>query len=225
MGSAYDELKNKKSELIRKALDGSAFIAPVSADPIEALTDPADRMLKPLPTGYEDLGHVSTDGFSFGREVEQSDLRAHGAVDPVRSDVTADTSTLTVSCIETKLQTIGLYTGADLEAITADGESGEVVIDKPSRPKGRYYRLLKVSVDLGDGGEIYIARFFPRAKVTNFDEQSYSSDGENPVSWPVTLTAFTDSALGFSERWLFGGPGWHALLEDMGIPSAPAPTP
>ncbi|MDT0302900.1 phage tail tube protein [Streptomonospora wellingtoniae] len=219
-GTVYDDLKSKKTELVRKALDGSAFLAPISSDPIDVLTDPTDMLLAALPEGYDDLGYVSTDGFSFGREVEQADIRAHGATDAVRSDITADSSTLTVQCIETKLNTIGLYTGADVSALEADATSGELVIDKPSRPRGQYYRLLKVSVDLGDDGEIYIARFFPRAKVTNFDEQAFTSDGETPITWPVTLTAFTDSTLGFSERWLFGGPGWTALLTDMGITQA-----
>ncbi|PRX95571.1 hypothetical protein [Allonocardiopsis opalescens] len=224
-GTVYDDLKDKKTELIRKALDGSAFLAPISSTAISTLTDPADKLLVALPAGYEDLGYVSTDGFSFGREVEEAQIRAHGATDPVRSDITADSSTLTVQCLETKLNTIGLYTGANMAGVLADFDTGEVVIDKPSRPRGQYYRLLKISVDLGDDGEIYIARFFPRAKVTNFDEQTFTSDGENPITWPVTLTAFTDSTLGFSERWLFGGPGWDAILTDMGFSRAPDPTP
>lgn len=219
-GVLYDDLQEKKSELVRKALDGSAFIAPYSADAITTLTDPTDKLLAALPTGYGDLGYVSTDGFSFGRDVEQSDIRAHGATDPVRSDITADTATLTVQCMETKLQTIGLYTGAAFDSLEADGTSGELVIDKPRRPTSRYYRVLKVSVDLTDDGELYIARFFPRAKVTSFDEQAYTSDGENAITWPVTLTAFVDSVEGCSERWLFGGPGWDALLTSMGIPKA-----
>lgn len=219
-GVLYDDLQTKKNQLVRKALDGSAFLAPYSADAITTLTDPTDMLLKELPEGYGDLGYVSTDGFSFGRDVEEGGIRAHGATDPVRSDITADTATLTVQCIETKLETIGLYTGAAFDSLEADAVSGELVIDKPRRPTSRYYRVLKVSVDLTDDGEIYIARYFPRAKVTSFDEQAFSSDGENAITWPVTLTAFVDSAEGCSERWMFGGPGWNALLADMGIPKA-----
>jgi hypothetical protein len=221
-GVLYDDLQEKKQELIRKAVDGSAFIAPFSATAITSLTDATDKLLKPLPEGYGELGYVSTDGFAFGRDVEESQIRSHGATEATRSDITSDTTTLTVQCQETKLQTIGLYTGAALEAIEADATTGEVVIDKPRRPVGRYYRLLKLSVDLTDDGELYIARFLPRAKVTNFDEQSYTSDGENPITWPVTLTGFVDSTEGCSERWLFGGPGWDALLTAMGIPKAAA---
>jgi hypothetical protein len=219
-GVLYDAINEKKQQLIRKALDGSAFIAPFSADAITSLTDPTDKLLKALPDDYGELGYVSTDGFSFGRDVEESAIRSHGSTDPTRTDITADTTTLTVQCQETKLQTIGLYTGADFGAIEADATSGEVKIDKPRRPTGKYYRILKVSVDLTDDGELYIARVLHRAKVTSFDEQAFTSDGENPITWPVTFTAFVDSTLGCSESWFFGGPGWHALLTDMGIPSA-----
>lgn len=222
MGSAYDELQDKKNQLIRKELDGSVFAAPYSADPITTLTDPVDRLLQPLPEGYFDLGWYSTDGVSMERSVEESAIRSSGSVDPTRTDITADTTTLAVQCQETNLQTIGLYTGAAWEAIQADADSGEVRIRKPRRPASRYYRLLKVSVDLSDDGEIYIARFLPRAKVTNFDPQTFTSEGENAITWPVTLTGFLDSTEGYSEAYLFGGPGWYALLEDMRIPIAGA---
>lgn len=222
-GTVYDELKQKKRHLIRKALDGSCFVAPIKAPLVESLTDPADKLLKALPEGYEDLGEVTGDGFAFAREVETSDLTAHGATEPVRSDIISDSSTLTVAAMETKLLTIGLYTGADTTNLLATHDTGELVVDKPSRPRGKYYRVLKLSVDLGDDGEIYIARFMPRAKVTNFDEQNFSSEGDNGITYPVTLTAFTDSTVGFSERWLFGGPGWFALLADMGITQAAPP--
>ena len=35
---SYEALKNKQTELIRKALDGSVFVADISADPIADLT-------------------------------------------------------------------------------------------------------------------------------------------------------------------------------------------
>jgi hypothetical protein len=173
--------------------------------------------LKPLPAGWDDLGWLSTDGAQYSRDVASSDVSSWGSVTPTRSDITSDTSTLAVTAQETKLLTIGLATGADLAAVTADAQTGEVSIEKPSRPAGRHYRALSVAVDLGDAGEIYVARFFPRAKVTNYQEQSFGG-GDDPISWGVTLTGEEDSALGYSERWLFGGAGWFALLDDMGIP-------
>lgn len=220
---AYDTLKNKQQELIRKALDGSVFLAPVTAEPIVALTentavdpDPAVIELAALPTDWDDLGWLSSDGAQFAREVGQSEVTSWGSVTPTRTDVTSDSSTLTVVAQETKLLTIGLATGADLSAVTPDATTGEVSIEKPGRPKASHYRALSLAVDLADGGEVYIARFLPRAKVTNYAEQSFGG-GDEPISWGVTLTGEEDSDLGYSERWIFGGAGWQALLTDMGF--------
>jgi hypothetical protein len=175
--------------------------------------------LRALPAGMDDLGWLSTDGAQFSRDVSTSDVQSWGSVTPTRSDVTSDTSTMAVTAQETKLLTIGLATGADLAAMVPDSQTGEVSIAKPTRPAGKHYRALSLAVDLGDAGEIYLARFFPRGKVTNYAEQNHGG-GDDPVSWGVTLTGEEDSNLGYSERWLFGGPGWNAILADMGFPTA-----
>jgi hypothetical protein len=223
----YDDLKNKQSELIRKALDGSVFLAPISAAPITTLTTraaavvgppavPAHNELTALPADWDDLGWLTDDGAAFSRSVSTSDVTSWGSVSPTRSDVTADTTTLAVTAQETKLLTIGLATGVDMGGITPNATTGEVSIAKPTRPSGRFYRALSVAVDLGDAGEIYIGRFLPRAKVTGFSDQAMGG-GDAPITWGVTLTGYEDSDLGYSERWLFGGDGWQALLADMGF--------
>lgn len=224
-GAKYDTLKKKQTELIRKALDGSAFIASVDAPTITQLTDPTNSLLAPLPTTgtpsmpWGDLGFLSADGAQFSRDVSTADITSWGSVAPTRSDVTADSSTLTVACQETNIRTIGLSTGADMSSVTPTTGSGEVQIKKPSRPSGRFYRVLSLAVDQGDGGEIYIGRYMPRAKVTGFSEQSFGG-GDDPIMWGVTFTGYEDSTLGFSESWIFGGPGWKALLTKMGFPAA-----
>jgi hypothetical protein len=226
----YEALKNKQSELVRKSLDGSAFIAPVSADPIDVLTEyhaavvgppavPAYVDLAELPEGYDDLGWLTADGMAFSRDVSTSEVTSFGSVSPTRTDVTSDTTTLSVTAQETKLLTIGLATGADLSATLAAFQTGEVKIVKPARPKSKHYRALSLAVDQGDGGEIYIARFLPRAKVSGYSEQAFSN-GDDPITWGVTFTGEEDSTLGFSEAWFFGGAGWLALLDEMGFDQA-----
>lgn len=175
----------------------------------------AGVQLAALPLGWDDLGWLSGDGAQFSRDVSSSEVTSWGSVTPTRTDVTSDTSTLTVVAQETKLLTIGLATGADLTSVVPDPTTGEVKIAKPSRPKSKHYRALSVAVDQADAGEIYIARFLPRAKVSGYAEQSFGG-GDDPVTWGVTLTGEEDSALGYSEAWFFGGPGWSALLDDMG---------
>lgn len=75
----YEALKNKQTELIRKALDGSVFVADITAAPIAALTqatgvDPNTVIdLAPLPPEYDDLGWLTNDGSQFSRDVTSSD--------------------------------------------------------------------------------------------------------------------------------------------------------
>lgn len=218
---SYEALKNKQTELIRKALDGSVFVADITADPIDDLTTytagpPVVIDLTALPADWDDLGWLTSDGAQFSRDVSSSDVTSWGSVTPTRTDITSDSTTLTVVAQETKLLTIGMATGADLAGITPDANSGEVSIAKPSRPKSKHYRALSLAVDQGDAGEIYIARFLPRAKVSNYAEQSFGG-GDDPITWGVTMTGEEDSTLGYSERWIFGGAGWKAILADMGF--------
>lgn len=219
----YEALKNKQTELIRKALDGSVFLNPTinSASVITSLTedstaDPGTPELAELPSGYDDLGWLTSDGAQFSRDVSTSEVTSWGSVSPTRTDVTSDTTTMSVTAQETKLLTIGLATGADLSALTPDSTTGELSVAKPTRPKSKHYRVLSLAVDQSDGGEIYIARFLPRAKVTGYSEQAFAG-GDDPITWGVTFTGEEDSSLGYSERWIFAGAGWKAQLEAMGF--------
>ncbi len=213
---AWESLKHHQNQLIRKALEGSAFIAPTTSAAITALTG-ADSSLNALPAGYRDLGWMADDGAKFSADVDSSDITSWGSVEPTRRDITSDVTTLEVSLQETNKQTIGLYTGADMTAVVPDPVSGEVVVDKPDRPPLRFWRVLTVGVDIADAGEIYIARFLPRASVTDKDDQTFQNSDDDALTWQVTLTAYMDSALGYSERFFFGGPGWEALLGAMGF--------
>lgn len=221
MPATYDALKNKQAELIRKSLDGSVFLAELTATAIEAITQdsvatPGTPELVALPTGWDDLGFLSDDGAQFSRDVSSSEVSSWGSITPTRTDITADTTTLQVSCQETKLLTIGLATGADLSAVTPDATTGEVGFSKPSRPNAKHYRVLSLAVDQTDNGELYIARFLPRAKVSSFAEQSFGKS-DDPIMWGVTMTGEIDDTLGYSERWMFGGPGWQAITTAMGF--------
>lgn len=222
MATYTETLRNKQAELIRKATDGSVLLASLDADPIskDVLFDATGLVALPS-TGaipYGDLGWLTDDGAQFSRDVSNSEITSWGATSPTRTDVTADSSTLTVACQETKMLTIGLATGMDMSTVVPD-VNGSVEIKKPTRPASRSYRVLSVAVDEFNGDEIYIARFMPRAKVSGYSEQSFGG-GDEPVMWGVTFTGEEDSTLGYSESWLFGGPGWLALLDQMGFPPA-----
>jgi hypothetical protein len=197
------------------------FTGGTSPDIAVVSTTPGSGIdLSPLPSGWEDLGWCSTDGVTYGRETEVSEVNSFGSTEPTRADITSDTITMSVTAQETRLLTVGLYTGADTAGLVADATTGEFSIAKPSTPGFRYYRVLGLFVDRDDNGrEIFIARYMPRARITEFGEQQYQS-GEDPVSYNMTFTGFEDSVVGYSHRWIFGGPGWFPLLATMGIPTA-----
>lgn len=213
--AAWESLKSHQNTLIRKQLEGSTFIAPTTSAAVSALTG-ADSSLNALPAGYNDLGWMSDDGAQFSSEVDASDVTSWGSVEPTRRDIVADITTLEVTLQETNKHTLGLYTGVDMTTVVPDATSGEVVVDKPDRPATRHWRVLTIGVDLSDAGEIYIARFLPRASVTDKADQAFNNQ-DDPTTWGVTMTAYMDSSLGYSERFFFGGPGWESLLGAMGF--------
>jgi hypothetical protein len=91
----YSTVREKQNELIRKALDGSVFITPRSTSNLTSITTGSSADLVTL-TNWEDLGWSSSDGVTFGRAIETSDVPAFGSQEPVRSDITSDTTTLQV---------------------------------------------------------------------------------------------------------------------------------
>lgn len=219
-GTTFDAMKSQNNDLIRKALSGSLFLAPYEADPIAALTlwtagSPGVLNLNLLPDDWDDAGYLTDDGVSHDNEVTTSDTTAWQSTAPVRSDVTADTDTITAVMEETKLLTIGLYTGATIST-TLTANTGELSIAKPARPTTKYYRAMSLAVDGEGDSEFFLARFYPKVKVTSRNAQSFAK-GDDPISWGVTLTSFVDDDLGYSMKWLFGGTGWKAAAVAMGF--------
>lgn len=217
----YAALQNKKNELIRKALDGSVFIGQSTAPVINALTG-ADSSLALLPTtggGYADFGHFTDEGMRFARAVEDSEVTSFGETAPTRSDLTSDDETFAIDFQQTDRNTISLYTGAAFSSLVPDAASGELKIVKPSRSQPRSYRVLCLSVDGPSDAEIYIARFFPRAQITDLADQAYAK-GDDAIQWGATFSAKKDTAYGSAMAYLFAGPGWKAQLAAAGFPAA-----
>lgn len=213
---AYADLQTRKNQLIRKALEGSFFFSPFSADPIVTLTTGEDAGLVELPTGWRDGGWLTTDGIDLAEAVTTSDVDSWGSPEPTRSDITKETTTGKIVFQETNAGTIAFYTGIGVDTLEPDPTTGELSIEKPLIPSSLEYRGLALAVDQSEAGEIYIGRFLPRLKVTDKDDQKMSNAGD-PLNWGITVTAYADATLGYSSRYIFGGPGWKALLDDMGF--------
>ncbi len=222
MTGTYADIRDKKNELIRRAKDGSVFVAPMTVSVPATITSTSSSTLLTLdPDDWTDLGWFSTDGVTYDRETDQVETSSFGSSESTRSDVTRDEISMSCTAQETKALTMGITTGADIAAIKADATTGEVQVAKPTRPKLRYYRVLGLFLDHDDNGaEIYFGRLMPRAQVADFGSQGYNED-ETGISYPMTWRGKEDSTLGYSHKWFWGGPGWKALLSDMAIPNLP----
>jgi hypothetical protein len=216
---AYEDLANKQVELIRKALAGSLFFAPMSSTLPTTLTTGASADLATLPTGYEDIGWVSKDdGATWSRSTEVSEVTSWGAFDPTRRDINADVNGLQFTAQETKLLSLQMYYDVDLSGVTPTAITGEVQFSQPTRPSTKYYRAYGIFVDGSGVDAIYVSRSLPRASVTERGDQVWT-DGDDPVAYQMTMSAAVDSTAGYSVRHYFGGPGWRSLLVAMGFPA------
>jgi hypothetical protein len=219
--TTYDDLKNKQSHLIRKALEGSVMLAADDALAPVALTGGANADLLELPPEYVDIGWVTkADGATWPRSTDTSDVESWGSVEPTRVDITKETVGIKFTAQETNKGTLELYEGVDLSSVIPDATTGEITFDRPSRPRIRYYRVLGVFVDGSGADTIYVGKLLTRCNVTEKEDQKWS-DGDDPVTYGVTLNGNYDAALGTACRYYFGGPGWRDLLEDMGFPAVP----
>lgn len=214
----FATLKEAKNSLIRKTLDGIFAYAPMSADPLDETFADATGIAA-LPADWLQGGKCTDDGAQFARAVDVSTVTSWGDTAPSREDVKTDTTTLAVAMNETNAASLGLYIGTTVPDAAAT--TGVLMIDKPALPTLGSFRAAAIGLDRSpSGAEIYMVRFLPSAKITDYADQAWQSSSDDALTWGVTFTSFVDDDLGTAERWLFGGPGWLELLADMGITQA-----
>jgi hypothetical protein len=213
-------LASHKSELIRKALEGSVFVAPFTASPITSMTSGASSALTALPDDYEDVGLVEKgNAVTWSRSVTTQEVMVWGDLFAARRDITKDDSTLKFTMVETKRLSMELYYGLDLSSTTANATTKEVSFAQPPRPSTKFWRVFGLFQDGVDEDAIYVGRFYPRASVTDMSDQKWDDDAD-PLLWDVSMSAVRDDDLGYAAKHFFGGPGWAALLSDLGFTAA-----
>ena len=212
----FDTIRDVQTSLIRKPLAGLIAVADLATAIPTALTAGATGDLAALPTGFKQLGYVSKDdGITFSRDTDAADVESWGELEPTRTDMTRDVTSAGFTCQETRKSVLELYYNVDLSAVTADATSKEVTFNQASSPRTKYSRVIFLSKDGTGTDAIYIAKIMPRAMVSAYDDQNWNQD--DPMAYPLTLTAKKDSALGYSVRHVFGGPGWASRLTAMGF--------
>ena len=217
----YASVDGRKPGNVRKALRGSVFAAPTSSAALTTLTvdsvgSPGTPTLNALPAGYEDMGTLSDAGAVLARAVSASDINAWGYLEPVRRDITSDVSTLQLVGLETNKQTLAVYFQVDPSTLVPNATTAELEIAKPVTPTAFYWRILVLGVDQVDAGEIYIARFLPKACLTSIGNMSFDSANDT-INYDLTLTAYVDDVLGYADKTFLGGAGWQSLKTSMGF--------
>ena len=216
--ATFEDLREAKGALIRKALGGFIVVAPMDVDVPDKFVDVDGGLIDLKALGYQKLGWLTKgDGINFSRDVEQQETESFGALEPTRIDFTKDVTSAAFRCQETNKQVLEMYYNLDLSGVTADANN-EFSFENEAQPSTIYRRMIYIAKD-GNGDDAkYIIKTMPKAIVSEVQEQAWSSESE--LSYGLTVKATSDDDLGFSVRHSFGGPGFGALLEDMGFAAA-----
>ncbi|MBF6358201.1 IPT/TIG domain-containing protein [Nocardia higoensis] len=215
VAATFEQVANWRPSLIRRPNKGFVLIGNMSATLPAAYTSGVSAEFQDLGSaGFKSLGLTAKDAPpTFRPEIESSDVEAWGALEPPRTDIISRKMTVSTTLLETKRQTLELYSGLDLSAIDADATTGELQWNDPTAPETRYHRLIFGMVDGSGTDQIWILRVFPRATVTEIGEQSWSQDGS--LSYNITWSAKIDETLGYAMKNVICGPGVTTLLDEM----------
>lgn len=160
------------------AVSGAVSYAPLAtAAPIDASTA--------LNVAFKDVGYIGEDGVTETRDRSTDDIKGWQNAATVRTVVTDSTLTYEFTMIETTIRTQTLAYG-----VTATSSS---VLITAAATGGRQSFVIDV-IDGPNLTRIYI----PQGEVTEVGDTTYAS-GE-PVSFPVTITAYPDTTLGASAK-------------------------
>jgi hypothetical protein len=170
-------------------------------------------------TGFFGVGLLrKDDAVTHSRDQERSTVEAVGFQDPVREDIDKDTHSFSMVPLQTFRKTIELYHGVDLSSYTLDAATGELSFPQPTDgvvTQGRWLTLAQDGIGLD---RIWWGRGFTAGVVSETDDQSMG--GEDPWTYPMTVSSQTDTDLGYGVHHFFGGPGWQSRAESLGFAAA-----
>lgn len=209
---AFEDVVERQGDLVRKMLQGAVLLGRYPTDPLVETLVSADGIT--VPAGYEGLGWLGEDGIAFSQEEEASEVTAYGTSDFIRRDIKRQSKSIAVTALETKRLTKEVVTGQDLRSHKFS-LAGELVITGSARPPTRYWRAVAIGID-GDGDQRWhMAKAYPKVSVTEGGDETWT-DGDDPVQYPATLTAYMDDTAGYSWREFIFGPGAKAKAVEMG---------
>jgi len=193
---SFSELKAQDNDKnLFKALSSVSFLAPATAEPIDSIVDETGA-IKALPAAYKPVGMIAEDGITMSGDSSEEEVRAHGYLQAVRTDITESTREVTLTALEVlKENLLEVAYGVDLSAQTRDPLTGELTFDRPQLPENKHWRLVVIVKD----NNKYQARFFPKVKLAAVPEEVWSS--ADAQTFELAFRAEFDAELGTNERY------------------------
>lgn len=158
----------------------------------------------------KDAGWVSDAGLVSGRDYATTGLAAYGSRGvPVRTFVTTDTRTFTITFLETNPTTVAVYEGKALADVTAT--AGVIAVETGEATGMASYSLV---FDVHDEGRGHGRIIVPRADITAVAERTIAGGaaiarGVTFTAKPVTITTGTGETattrvIATRELWFLG---------------------
>lgn len=209
----FEQLRAKADnrKLIRKSKAAAAFVAGADVDMPESLWLPnapasPTSLIDLIELGWNPLGMVTPDGYSFGREVETDEVNALGYASAVREDTIRVPRTIGATVLQSGQRFLEeIIYGTDLDGVTMNPVTGEVVFDEPDLPIAQDLKLLVVSKD-GPTDEQWIrAKGYFAVTLSNGGSETWGQEGAN--SRELQFKVLTDEDSGVPVRHFLGGTG------------------
>lgn len=216
--ATFAEMKNEADtpSLVRKALEGVVFLRrKTGATTIpESLLDATKQPIDLAALGFFPVGVMTTDGVTWGREVEKSETEAWGYGSPVRTDIIKAPKTVAFTAMESDRRELAeiLY-GMDLSGVTA-GTNGEVVFDEPPIPSNDAYEGVVLARDGSVGTPYFRGAGLPNIKLAELSDEVWQA--EEARQYPLTFDVLVDDELGIPIRHYIGGAAFDAVKQGFG---------
>ena len=211
------QAENDNSALVRKILRAVAFLAPMTVELPDALTDETGE-LQPLPVGFLPVGIVTPEGYRFSADMQKEDVDALGYASPVRSDITQVPRQVTFTALEFgRKHMLELKHGVDLSNVEQSA-GGEITFDESDLPIGAEYRLVVIGDDGPASANWILGKGYPRVKLASAGEEAWSKEGA--LTQEFTLDVFTDQEIGTPVRHYIAGTGAKAAADALGFTQA-----
>lgn len=147
-----------------------------------------------LPTGFKNMGYITTDGISHSYDVSSDETNMLQTTQSVRSDVTSETHTFQVGFGETNGWTKALAYKQPVSEWPAD-KNAAWIYDETSG-EYPYYRAITLSQDGVGDAAVYRVEAAYRIKVTDIDDRSLNRSDVEEVN--RTFTIYEDPVVGKS---------------------------